>query len=335
MRGTTTRGSGGVRINGRTRYVLRRTLAALVIIFIATSVNFLLFRAVPGDASTSFGAVPGATKEVREQIRRDFGLGESLPQQYVRYMVELGHGNLGISFKDHEPVRGELLHALKNTVPLVLMAVIVAALLGIWLGTFAAWRRGEPVDHGLGLLGVVAYAAPIQWVGLMLVLAFSGTFASGGLSDPFLGDVGWWQRATDYLRHLTLPVATMAISLFGGFFILSRSAVVETLGEQYMLTARAKGLSESRLRTRYALRNAALPISTLAGLTLGYIAGGAVLVETVFSWPGIGRLLNQAVADRDYPMLQGGFLVLTISVVVATYLVDLLHLKLDPRIGTS
>ncbi|MGB2711275.1 MAG: ABC transporter permease [Conexibacter sp.] len=324
-----------MRDNGRTRYVLRRTLAALLVIFIATTVNFLLFRAVPGDASSSFGAVPGATREVREQIRSDFGLGDSLPKQYVRYMGELAHGNLGISFKDHEPVAGELLHALKNTVPLVLAAVILAAVLGIWLGTFAAWRRGELVDHGLGMLGVFAYAAPIQWVGLMLILGFSGTFASGGLSDPFLGDVGWWERATDYLRHLALPVATMTISLFGSFFILSRSAVVETLSEQYMLTARAKGLSEGRLRSRYALRNAALPISTLVGLTLGYIAGGAVLVETVFSWPGIGRALFQAVADRDYPMLQGGFLVLTVSVVLATYLVDLLHLKLDPRIGTT
>lgn len=319
----------------RRGYVLRRTVRSIAIVFLAISLNFLLFRAIPGDVSTSFGSLPGATKAVKDQVRKDFDLDQPLAAQYVSYWRQLAQGNLGVSYRDHQPVRDKVLHSLKNTVPLVLAAVVIAAAAGIWLGAFAAWRRGSPVDHLLGLTGIAAYAAPIQWLGLMLILGFSGMFASGGISDPFLVDPSWWERAVDYLRHLALPCMTLAISLFGTFFVVTRSAVAETLGEEYMLTARAKGLRAGRLRRRYALRNAALPITTLVGLSLGYVAGGAVLVETVFSWPGIGRALYEAVNQRDYALLQGGFLVLTLSVVLATYLMDMLHLKLDPRVGRS
>ena len=175
---------------------------------------------------------------------------------------------------------------------------------------------------------------PTHWLGLMLVILFSGTFPSGGMQDEFLIDPSWWEHQKDVLNHMFLPALTLGLVLFGQYTLIARSAMLETLGEDYILTARAKGLRPWSIVRKHALRNAMLPIVTLVALSLGYIVAGAILIETVFSWPGIGRATYDAVLARDYPMLQGAFLLLTISVVFFNLVADLLYVKLDPRITT-
>jgi peptide/nickel transport system permease protein len=319
----------------RAHYVARRTLAALLMVVVAVTLNFAIFRALPGDASASFGSVPQATPEMRQQLREEFGLSDPVPTQFVKYLEQLGHGNLGISTVDRQPVTDRLRETLVNTLPLVLGATIVAILVGLVTGTLAAWRQGGVSDPAATGLALALNAMPVQWLGLVLIVGFSSWFASGGIHDPFLVGAGSWGRFVDYLRHLVLPLTTLALALFGSFHVIVRSAVLETLGEDYVLTARAKGLSTARILRRYALRNALLPTATLIALTLGFVVGGAVLVETVFSWPGVGRAVYDAVTHRDFPMLQGAFLVLTLSVVFFTYLADLLYMWLDPRVAAA
>ncbi|MDQ2910105.1 MAG: ABC transporter permease, partial [Actinomycetota bacterium] len=171
-----------------------------------------------------------------------------------------------------------------------------------------------------------------HWLALMLVILFAGVFPSGGMVNDFLIDPSWFEHVRDVLYHMTLPAATLALVLYGEYTLIVRSAMLETLGEDYVLTARAKGLRPWAIVRKHALRNALLPITTLVALSLGYIVAGSILVETVFSWPGIGRAVYQAVLQRDYPMLQGAFLVLTLSVVLFNLVADLLYFKLDPRI---
>src|SRR5437868_4323318 len=178
------------------------------------------------------------------------------------------------------------------------------------------------------------YSMPTHWLALMLVILFAGWFPSGGMVNEFLIDPTWFQHVKDVLYHMTLPALTLALVLYGQYTLIVRSAMLETLGEDYILTARAKGLSPWTIVRKHALRNALLPISTLIALSLGYIVAGAILVETVFSWPGIGRGVYEAVLARDYPMLQGAFLVLTLSVVFFNLVADLLYFKLEPRIAS-
>jgi peptide/nickel transport system permease protein len=177
------------------------------------------------------------------------------------------------------------------------------------------------------------YAMPTHWLALMLVIIFAGVFPSGGMVDDFLIDPTWFQHVKDVLYHMTLPASTLALVLYGEYTLIVRSAMLETLGEDYILTARAKGLKPRAIVRKHALRNALLPITTLIAISLGYIVAGSILVETVFSWPGIGRAVYQAVLQRDYPMLQGAFLVLVLSVVFFNLVADLLYFKLDPRIA--
>jgi peptide/nickel transport system permease protein len=196
----------------------------------------------------------------------------------------------------------------------------------------AAWRRGTLVEGASVTTALGFYSMPTHWLGLMLVILFTGTLPTGGMSDEFLIAPSFWTHLKDVLEHMLLPSLTLGLVLYGEYTLIVRSAMLETLGEDYVLTARAKGLKPWAILRRHALRNAMLPIATLVALSLGYIVAGAILIETVFSWPGIGRAVYDAVLQRDYPMLQGAFLLLTVSVVLFNLLADLLYFKLDPRI---
>jgi ABC-type dipeptide/oligopeptide/nickel transport system permease component len=199
----------------------------------------------------------------------------------------------------------------------------------------AAWRRGTFADWGGLLSALVFYSLPTQWLGLMLLIVFSGTLPTSGISDPFLEftDPSTWTVFVDRLEHMILPSLTLGLVLYGEYALIVRSSMLETLGEDYILTARAKGLANWAIVWRHAFRNALLPIVTLIALTLGYVVAGAILVEAVFSYPGIGLVTYEAIFARDYPVLQGAFLILTLSVVVANYIADLLYFRLDPRIS--
>jgi ABC-type dipeptide/oligopeptide/nickel transport system permease component len=313
-------------------YVLKRIGFALITIFVAITLNFVLFRLAPGDAVSNLSRVPHATKETREAITREFGLDKSKWQQYLIYLRELSHLNLGISYQNSQPVSSNLRSELANTIPMVTLGTLFAIVFGTLTGVVAAWRRGTAVEKGAVTSALAFYSMPTHWLGLMLIILFAGTFPTRGMSDPFLANPTLWQHVSDVLRHMLLPSLTLGLVLYGEYTVIVRSAMLETLGEDYVLTARAKGLRDWTVVRRHALRNALLPIVTLVALSLGYIVAGAILVESVFSWPGIGLAVYDAVSFRDYPMLQGAFLVLTLSVVFFNLVADLLYFKLDPRI---
>jgi ABC-type dipeptide/oligopeptide/nickel transport system permease component len=199
----------------------------------------------------------------------------------------------------------------------------------------AAWRRGTFLDWGNLSFSLLFYSLPTQWLGLMLLIVFAGVLPASGISDPFLEftDPTWWDTFVDRMKHMILPAATIGIVLYGEYALIVRSSLMEALGEDYVLTARAKGLRNWAIVWRHALRTSLLPVATLIALSLGYLVAGAILVEAVFSYPGIGLATYDAVTERDYPMLQGSFLILTLAVVFANYVADLLYFKLDPRIA--
>jgi peptide/nickel transport system permease protein len=301
-------------------------------VFVAVTLNFALFRLAPGSAVSDLSRVPHATPELRQALKKQFGLDKSKTAQYFIYLRQLAHGNLGVSFANAQPVWSNLRTALVNTLPMVLIGTLFAIVIGTFTGVIAAWRRGTPTEAATVTIALGFYSMPTHWLGLMLVIIFSGTLPTGGMSNEFLLNPSFWTHLEDLAAHITLPSLTLGLVLYGEYTLIVRSAMLETLGEDYILTARAKGLRPWTIVRRHALRNAMLPVATLVALSLGYIVAGAILIETVFSWPGIGRAVYEAVLQRDYPMLQGAFLLLTISVVFFNLVADLLYFKLDPRI---
>jgi ABC-type dipeptide/oligopeptide/nickel transport system permease component len=316
------------------RYVLARTVWALVTIFVAVTINFVLFRAIPGDATANIARIPGTSAELRKAVTEEFQLDESKWDQYVAYLGQLAHGNLGVSFQDRQPVADHLSSAIGNTLPMVGVGLLLALALGIASGVFAAFSRGTRLHEATVGPALAFYAIPVQWLGLMLILLLSGTLPAGGREDAFALNQTGWEHTLDVAEHMILPSLTFALVAYGQFTLVVRSAMLEELGEDYVLTARAKGLPNRRILRRHALRNAMLPVSTIIALSIGTLVGGAVLIEAVFSWPGIGIEMYQSVLTRDYPVLQGAFLLITASVVLCNYIADLLYLWLDPRLRT-
>jgi ABC-type dipeptide/oligopeptide/nickel transport system permease component len=304
----------------RSDYIIKRVLFAIATVFVAITINFFLFRVLPGDAVSNLSRVPHATKALRHSLEVQFGLDKPGWEQYVIYLGELAHGNMGISFTNQQPVWDNLREDLANTIPMVALGTVFAIMIGTVTGVLSAWRRGTKLDQASTNLAIAFYSFPTQWL------------PSHGRANDFLIDPTAWEHIKDVLVHMTLPSLTLALTLYGEYTLIVRSAMLETLGEDYVLTARAKGLPQSRIVIRHGLRNAMLPTTTLIALSLGYIVAGAILIESVYSWPGIGNAVYQAVTERDYPMLQGAFLVLTVSVVFFNFLADLLYFKLDPRI---
>jgi peptide/nickel transport system permease protein len=316
-------------------YVVKRTVFAITTVFFALTLNFVLFRAAPGDATSSLRGCRQCTPEFRDALHAELGLDKSKLEQYWIYLQDLAHGDLGLSFVSRQPVWDELRDPILNTLPMVALGYLFSIVFGILVGVIAAWRRGTFADWGGLLSALVFYSLPTQWLGLMLLILFSGVLPSSGISDPFIEftDPSTWEVILDRLEHMILPSLTLGLVLYGEYALIVRSSMLETLGEDYILTARAKGLANWAIVWKHAFRNALLPIVTLIALTLGYVVAGAILVEAVFSYPGIGLVTYDAIFARDYPVLQGAFLILTLSVVIANYIADLLYFRLDPRIS--
>jgi ABC-type dipeptide/oligopeptide/nickel transport system permease component len=239
---------------------------------------------------------------------------------------------MGISFSNQEPVWSNLRQALANTIPMVALGTAFSIVIGMATGIVSAWRRGTRLDNVSTNVAIAFYSFPTQWLALVLVIYLSGVLPSHGMSNAFLLDPSPFQHMKDVGVHMLLPALTLGLTLYGEYTLIVRSAMLETLGEDYIMTARAKGLPQNIIVRRHALRNAMLPTTTLIALSLGYIVAGAILIEAVYSWPGIGLAVYDAVTARDYPMLQGAFLILTLSVVFFNLLADLLYFRLDPRI---
>jgi ABC-type dipeptide/oligopeptide/nickel transport system permease component len=315
-------------------YFLKRTAFAVVTVFVAITLNFIIFRATPGDAVTGLRC-QFCTVEFKAQLREELGLDKSKWEQYVIYLQSLAQGDMGNSFVTRESVVEELKDPLLNTLPMIALGTVFSIMFGILTGVIAAWRRGTFLDWGNLSFSLLFYSLPTQWLGLMLLIFFAGVLPTSGLADPFLEftDPSWWETFVDRLKHMVLPAATLGIVLYGEYALIVRSSLMEALGEDYVLTARAKGLRGWTIVWRHAFRASLLPVVTLIALSLGYLVAGAILVEAVFSYPGIGLATYDAVRERDYPVLQGAFLILTLSVVLANYIADLLYFKLDPRVA--
>lgn len=320
----------------RADYVIKRGFFALVTIFVAITLNFFLFRVLPGNAVSDLARVPQSSPQLRHALTLEFGLDKPKWEQYLIYLKNLAHGNMGISFAYQQPVSHLLLTDLKNTIPMVTVGTVLAIIVGVFTGVLSAWRRGSAPDHISTNLAIFFYAFPTQWLGLMLLIVFAGVgLPAAGMTTPGAGvfyPESFWQHLGDVATHMTLPALTLMLTAYGSYTLVVRSSLLETLGEDYVLTARAKGLPVRRIVWRHAVRNALLPAVTLIALDFGYIVGGALLIEVIFSWPGIGESMYTAITQRDYPMLQGGFLILTVAVILLNFLSDLVYFRLDPRI---
>lgn len=332
----------------RSDYIIRKILFAVLTIALVVVFNFLLFRILPGDPVKMLIHSPRMTKEAQETIKKDFGLdkeiwldGEKLESgdikgafdsQFTAYIRNLLKGNFGVSFRNRRPVSEILSERVWKTVFLLFSGELVAGVFGIAFGLLAAWKRGTTLDTTMLLWALFSWALPTFFLGIILLILVKGSLPSGGMITPGIsikdGLVYW----TDLGRHLVLPTVTMAIVFTGEYIMIMRSGAVEVLSEDYILTAKAKGMNTFQILRDHVLKNAMLPMVTVITVTLGYIVAGSIQVETVFSWPGIGRLMYESVKARDYPVLQGAFLLLAVSVVAANLLADFLYTVIDPRI---
>jgi peptide/nickel transport system permease protein len=332
----------------RTDYVLRKLAFAAITLVVVVVFNFFLFRILPGDPVKMLFRNPRVTREAQDLLRVQFGLdkpvwldGDKLragdvagafDSQFTAYIGNLLQGNLGISFANKQDV-GELLsERVWRTVILVFAGEALAIVLGAGVGLVAAWKRGTSIDAGALIIGLLMWALPTFFLGIILLILARGVLPTGGMVTPGYADEGTADYWLDVARHLILPTITLAVVSASGFMLIMRSAVVDVLAEDYILTAKAKGLSNLRILRDHALKNAMLPMVTVVALTLGYTVGGAIQVETVFSWPGIGRLIYDSVSKQDYPVLQGAFLLIAVSVIVANFTADILYSVLDPRV---
>ena len=322
------------------QYILRRVATAAFTIVLIVLLNFLLFRAMPGSPERILlGRMPGVTAEILAETRARWGLDKPLfPDQLVSYVVSTVQGDLGFSYSARgRPVTDVLAQRLGPTLILFGLGEVLAIAEGLALGAYSGWKRGGIVDYLGNGLSLILYSTPYFLLGMGLLLLFAtglGWFPTFGMSTAGATYDGLWDRLADYAGHLVLPLATVALGLIGQYAILMRSSVIDTLGEDYVTTARAMGLRDTRILRDHALPNALLPTVTLVAINLGYVVAGAITVEVVFNWPGLGTLTVDALSSRDYPVLQGVFLLLSVAVVVANLVADLLYGVLDPRVRT-
>ncbi len=316
----------------------RRLFYAATLIAAVVVLNFLLIRLAPGDpALTIAGEMGGATQEIIDDIRRTYGLDQPLPHQLLVYMKRMLSGDLGDSLFFNTPVMDLILDRLGPTVLLVMTAMLMAVILGAFLGVLAARNPEGLFSNLITVLSLVGYSAPVFWTGIMLLIVFSAMiplFPLSGMYDVRI-EGGGLTRVLDVAHHLVLPAFTLGIIYLAQYSRISRASMLDVLGADYVRTARAKGLSERVVLCKHALRNAVLPVVTLAGLQFGGMLSGAVLVETVFNWPGLGQLAFESILRRDHPTILGILFFASGMVVVANLLTDLAYRIIDPRIRTG
>lgn len=316
-------------------FVIRRLTQVVPVVLAIAAMNFALVHTAPGDAADILAGMSGhATPEYVAQLRREFGLDRPLYEQFFIYMGKLLTLDLGFSPLQQTPVLALILDRLPATVLLMVTAILLAFGLGVIAGVTAAKRYGSWVDNLISVGALIVYATPVFWLGLMLIVLFSiklGILPSGGMIEIGAGRTGP-AYALDVLWHLILPALSLALFYVAVYARLMRSSMLEIYALDFIVTARAKGLSERAIAWQHAARNALLPVITLAGVQLGHLLGGSILVETVFGWPGLGRLVFDALLQRDLNLLLGILFMSSVVVVIANLVVDLLYGLLDPRI---
>jgi len=323
-----------VKKRGVGRYIARKFFSSIVTIIVITCVNFVIFRMAPGDPIRMMFRDPRVSAEQMQAVRERFGLDKPLGIQFLVYLKQLSKGDLGISFWQKKPVMEVIASRVPQTLLLVVTALVIAIILGTVFGAIAGWKSGTKTDTVILTISLAMYSIPSFALGLVLLLLFAfllSIFPLGGITTPASGFTGLRQMV-DVLWHMILPATSVVVWYIGEYVLLTRSSMVEVLGQDYITTARAKGLKESAVLKNHALRNALLPVVTMVGLNLAFAIGGVIEAETVFSWPGVGRLLYDAVMKRDYPLLQGVFLVFAVAVVLANFVVDMIYGFIDPRV---
>jgi peptide/nickel transport system permease protein len=333
-------------MSGRGAFVATKVAWALVTIVIVVTFNFFLFRVLPGDPAKAGVRDPRLNPAAQAALTERFGLdkpvllnfegGNLLDSQYFAYVGALARGDLGQSYAFRDRTVGELIGtALVNTLWLVLPAEVLSIAFGILLGLIAAWRRRTWIDVSALSFSLFMWSLPTFFLGIILLFLGASWFDLPTAGSETIGATygSWWDALYDRLEHLLLPTLTFTLVLLGEYMLIMRSSVLDVFAEDYILTAKAKGLSTFRIVKDHALRNAMLPMVTLIAINLGFTVSGAIQVESVFSWPGIGALTVEAVGKRDYPVLQGAFLLLAVSVVLANLVAELIYGWLDPRVS--
>jgi len=318
------------------QYLLKKFGWALLTVAFVVVLNFFLFRILPGDPARMVRD-PRLTQQAVEAIRVRFGLDQPLHTQFLLYVRNLLQGELGTSFHTQRPVADILVENLWNTLLLIGPGTVLSIILGILLGLGAAWKSRTAIDYGILVASLVAWAAPTFWFGIILLFWGSSQLGLpiGGKMTPGANFAHWWEEWLDVAKHLLLPTLTYTIIYAGQYTLFMRSAVLEIFSEDYILTAKAKGLNSFQILRDHALRNAMLPTVTVVALNLGFTVAGAIEIESVFSLPGLGYTVVEAVGRQDYPLLQGAFLLLAVSVIFANLMADLLYSYLDPRVRVT
>ena len=317
-------------------FLSRRLAYGLLLMLGVVILNFLLIRLAPGDPAVVIaGEMGGATEEMLESIREDYGLNKPVLTQLWIYISGVATGNLGESFFFNQPVSSLIAARVGPTILLVISAQIISIVLGVFLGVIAARKPNGVMSAFVSVFATIGYAVPVFWTGIMLIILFASAipiFPVEGMQSVKLRDAPVLTQVLDVAHHLVLPAFTLAIIYLAQYARLSRASMLEVLGSDYIRTARAKGSPERSVLFKHALRNAALPILTVAGLQFGNLISGALLVETVFNWPGMGRLAFESILRRDYPTIMGVLFFASAMVVVANILTDISYRWADPRL---
>lgn len=341
----------------RWQFLARRIFWSIFTIFFVLILNFFIFRILPGDPARGGIRDPRLTVEAQEAIRVRFGLDKPVincfetlnpiklgdcavnpfDTQLFIYLRNLTQGELGFSYHSNLPVGQILIERLWNTLLLIGAGQILAIVIGMGLGIIAAWKSRTAIDYAALLVSLLAWSLPTFWLGIILLFWGSRELGLpvGGRATPGLSSTEWIDVTMDSLRHMLLPTITYTVVVLGQYMLIMRSTLLDVLSQDYILTAKAKGLSNFQILKNHALQNAMLPMVTIIALNLGFTVAGAIQIEAVFSWPGLGGAIFESVGRRDYPVLQGAFLLLAVSVIVANLIADLTYSFLDPRLEAN
>ncbi len=313
-----------------------RVLQYVGVFLVAVTINFMLPRLMPGNPLALLAGVDVGmmTPAERAQVVQEAGLDRPLWQQYGAYLKNVAQLDFGYSYRQKRPISDMILERLPWTLLLAGVSLLISGVLGVVLGGISAWNRAKAMDVGMLWTMIGLESLPTFWLGMLLISVVSvrlGWLPSFGIATPGIPLTGW-DRVVDIARHLVLPVVTLTIISMPGIYVTMRYSMLSVLGSDFIRTARAKGLSERTVLYRHVVRNAIVPVATVLALRMGFAFGGAVVTETVFSFPGIGRLTFEAVSGRDYPVMMACFMVITVAVLVSNLVVDLIYPLLDPRV---
>jgi peptide/nickel transport system permease protein len=319
------------------RFVSTKVLGSLATLAFVVVFNFFLFRVVETDPVATLFRGRNLTDEQRAELRHQFGLDGTKLDQFWHYLQQTAQFNFGRSYETNAAVWSEIVHAAWPTIALVGVSTLLSTVFGVLIGIVSAWRRGSATDYGWTSFTMTTYAMPDFWLGMLLLVTFGvtlGLFPIGGIVDP-ARDAHGVARLLDQAHHMFLPCLTLTLAYLGEYALVMRSSLLDTMREDYLMLARAKGLRDVVVRNQHAVPNAILPVVTLIAINFGFVLSGAIAVETIFSWPGLGLATYDALRAPDLPMLQGLFLVFSAAVIFFNLVADLLYAYLDPRVRTT